>query len=92
MVIEGGDVYMTRGEAREKYLYGFRGENERGRRWRYVRGLFRTLGLWNAAFGHRGSGGGGSVRRKMEKDAWWFSCSFKSQKIPLQQVREHVGE
>ena len=82
---------MTRGEAREEYLYGLGGENERGR-WRYVRGLSRTLGLWNTAFGHRGSGGCRLVRTEMREDAWCCSCSFKSQKILLRQVREHVGE
>ena len=53
MVIERGDIYVTRGETREKWLYRFGGENERGRRWRDVRGLFGTLELRNAAFGHR---------------------------------------
>ena len=54
MFVEGGDIYMARGESGEKCLYGFGGASERGRRWRYVRGLFRTLGLRNAALGHRG--------------------------------------
>ena len=56
MMIEGCDIYIIRGETREKCLYGFGGANERGRRWRDVWRLFRTLGLRNAAFGHRGSG------------------------------------
>ena len=54
MVIEGGDIYVARGETREKWFYRFGGANERGR-WRDVRGLFGTLGLRNTAFGHRGS-------------------------------------
>ena len=91
MAIEGGDIYMTRGEAREKKLYGFGGENKRGR-WRCVRGLFRTLRLWNAAFGHRGSGGSESVRMKMREETWWCLCSFKCPKILGRRVREHVGE
>ncbi len=33
MVIEGGDIYMVRGETREKWLYSFGSANERGRRW-----------------------------------------------------------
>ena len=70
-MIEGCDIYVTRGEIREKWLYRFGGENERGR-WRDVRGLFGTLGLRNAAFGHRGSRGCGLVREKTKEDTWWY--------------------
>ena len=70
-MIEGGDIYVTGGETRKKWLYRFGGENERGRRLRDVRGLFGTLGLRNAAFGHRGSRGCGLVRGKTREDTWW---------------------
>ena len=89
MVIEGGDIYVTRGQTRKKWLYRFGGENERGRRCSDVRGLFRTLGLRDAAFGHRGPGGYGLVRGKIRQDTWWYSYSFKCTSAT---VREHVGE
>ena len=72
MMIEGGDIYVTRREAREKWLYRFGGENERGRRWRDVRGLFGTLRLRNPAFGHRESRGCGLVRGKTKEDTCWY--------------------